>query len=150
MKKLILLIILVLTVAVSPVAAQNKSKAERQQMWQEMQEFKLKFISQEIELKEDQQKKFTELYSQKSEEKRKVFHEIRTLEKKLKNNKDADDAEYASVMRSISAAKDKDAEIEKKYDEKFATVLTAKQIYKLREAEEKFRQKLQEMKHKKR
>ncbi len=49
----------------------------------------------------------------------------------------------------MTDAKAKDAEISKRYDEKFSRLLTAKQVYKMKDAEEGFRRKMHEMRHKK-
>ena len=50
----------------------------------------------------------------------------------------------------MTEAKEKDAEIEKKYDAIFSEFLTSKQVYKMKDAEEKFRNKMHEMRHKRR
>lgn len=147
----ILMIFLVALMAMSvPAMAQNARKGKpTEKMWKEMQEFKLKFLAQEMELKDDQQKKFVELYSQMSSEKRQLFNETRKLEKKLQDDKNASDSEYAAVSKALTEAKEKDAEIEKRYDDKFQTFLSAKQIFKMKAAEEKFRMKMHELRHKK-
>lgn len=142
------LIILLCFVAAVPSFAQ-KNKTDKETMRKELMEFKLKFLAQEMDLKEDQQQKFFDLYKQMSEERVKVFKETKALENKLKSNPDASDAEYEAVSKAITAAKEKDAAIEKKYDDKFAQFLTSKQIFKMKGAEEKFRQKMHEMRHKK-
>ncbi len=147
MNKFLLLLILVISACIPTFAQKEKSP---QEMRREIHEFKLKYLAQEMDLKEDQQKKFFDLYNQMTEERVKVFKETRALEKKLAESDQATDAEYEAVTRSITAAKEKDAAIEKKYDEKFATFLSAKQIYKMKEAEQKFRKKIHEMHHKKR
>ena len=103
-----------------------------------------------MDLKEDQQKKFFDLYNQMCDEKIKVFRETRQLENRLAKTSDASESEYEAVTKAITAAKEKDAEIEKRYDEKFAQFLTPKQIFKMKEAEGKFRDKMREMRHKKR
>ena len=77
----------------------------------------------------------------------KVFKETKALEKKLSESADASEAEYEAVSSAITEAKEKDAEIEKRYDEKFAQFLTPKQIFKMKEAEGKFRDKMREMRH---
>ena len=100
-----------------------------------------------MELKEDQQKKFFDLYNQMTDEKVKVFKETKALEKKLADSANASEAEYDAVSKAITAAKEKDAEIEKRYDEKFKQFLTSKQLFKMKGAEEKFRQKMHEMRH---
>lgn len=148
MRKLTLLLLLVFA-AVIPVCAQHKGK-DRENMRKEIKEYKMKFLAQEMELKDEQQKKFFELYSQMSDERMKVMSERLKLEKKLANNKSATDEEYKEVMSSIASAKEKEAEIEKKYDEKFSQFLSQKQIFKMKAAEEKFNDRMREMHHKKR
>lgn len=145
MKKLTLLLLLIFA-AVIPMSAQNKSK-DRQAMRKEIHEFKLKFLAQEMDLREDQQKKFFDLYNQMTEEKVKVFRETKALEKKLTDSANASDAEYEAVSKAITAAKEKDAEIDRRYDEKFSQFLTPRQMFKMKAAEEKFRDKMHEMRH---
>lgn len=148
MKKIILLLTL-LTAVLVPAFAQNRGK-DRESMRREVQEYKLKFLAQEMDLKEDQQKRFFDLYKQMTAEKVRVFKETKALEKRLNNSEDASDAEYETVSRAITEAKEKDAEIDRKYDKLFSQFLTSKQIFKMKAAEEKFRDKMHEMRHKKR
>ncbi|MDE6393292.1 MAG: hypothetical protein K2L59_08515 [Muribaculaceae bacterium] len=148
MRKIAVLAMLFL-VALLPAVAQNKGKS-REDIRREVQEFKLKFLAQEMDLKEDQQKQFFEVYTRMTDERARTVSEARRLEKKLAATKDASEAEYEAVSKAITAAKEKDAEIEKRYDEKFAQFLTPKQIFKMKAAEEKFRDKIHEMRHKKR
>lgn len=132
--------------AFAPAFAQEKSK-DPKTMRKEILEFKMKFLAQEMDLREDQQKRFFDLYTQMSNEKAKLFRETRQLEKKIDNN--ASEAEYEAVSRAITAAKEKDAEIDRRYDAKFSEFLTSKQLFKMKSAEKKFRQKMHEMRHKK-
>lgn len=134
-------------IACVPMYAQKKDKGGDRKM--ELQEYRMKVLAQEMELKEDQQKKFFELYGQMTEEKIKLFKEKRALEKKLEDSEDISDAEYKKVSEAITLSKEKMAQIERKYDEKFSQFLTQKQIYKMKVAEEKFRQKMNEVRHKK-
>jgi len=145
----ILLIITLLLTALAPMAAQNRCR-DRQAMRREVEEFKLKFMAQEMDLKEDQQKKFFEVYRQMSDEKEKLFKETKALEKKLADSENATEAEYENVSKAITAAKEKDAEIEKRYDEKFSQFLTSRQIFQMKSAEHKFREKMHEMRQKRR
>lgn len=146
MKKLFLLLSL-LIVSAGVCFAQNKGGKPDAKMFKEIQEYKVKFLCQEMELKDDQISKFTELYDKMNEEKRLNFESMRRLEKKLKS--DATEAEYKEVSEKISECKLKDAQIDKEYDAKFAKFLSQKQIYKMKTAEEKFRRKMHEMRHKK-
>lgn len=150
MKRLLLVVILFLS-AIVPMAAQKKDGAKRPspEMRKEMREFKIKFIAQEIDLKEDQKKPFAELYNEMSEERWQIFHEIKNIERKLKNDKNASEADYEAAAKAITEAKERDAAIEKKYDAKFSTFLTSRQIFKMKGAEETYRQKMHEMHRKK-
>lgn len=114
-------------------------------MNKEVREFKLKFLAQEMELKEDQQKTFFDLYNQMMEEKFKIFSEVRKLESQVDSKKDATEADYQAVSNAITKAKSRDAEIEQRYDKKFSTFLTQKQLFKMKAAEEKFRNKMRQM-----
>ena len=146
MNKFLLLLLLVL----SPFALFAQKKAHRgpdPKMFKEIQEYKVKFLAQEMELNDDQKARFAELYTKMSEEKRKNFENMMRLEKQLKEN--ASEAEYKDVSDQIVDSRIRDAQIEKEYDAKFAKFLSRKQIYKMKAAEEKFRKKMREMHHKK-
>lgn len=147
MKKYLLILMMIFGCCVT-VFAQNQDRQTKKDMGKELLEFKLKFLAQEINLKEKQQQKFFDLYTRMWEEKHSVFKEAVALKKKVKDNKNATDADYEAANAAMVKAREMDAAIEKKYDEQFATILTSKQIYQMKNAEEKFRQKLHEM-HKK-
>lgn len=85
-----------------------------------------------------------------SDERMQVFEQTRRLERKVKKDPQATDEDYAAVSRAITEAKEKDAAIEKKYDAKFSTFMSSKQLFKMKAAEEKFRQKMNEMRHRRR
>lgn len=149
MKKVILLLLSVV-LGLLPSMAQSKDSRQRHPSFKQIVEFKLKFLAQEMELKADQKDQFVELYTEMMNEKKKLFSEIRTLEKKLDENNSATDDDYARVSDAISNAKVRDAEIEKRYDDKFSTFLSSRQIFKMKSAEDKFRDKMNQMRHKKR
>ncbi|MCM1369351.1 MAG: DUF3450 domain-containing protein [Candidatus Amulumruptor caecigallinarius] len=145
MRKYLLFILIFLTAFASVSAQGRKHERNRESMRKEVREFKLKFMAQEMDLKEDQQKKFFEVYNQLDDERMKIFREIKTLERRVENMENASDADYEQLSKSITSAKEKDAEIERKYDEKFATFLSPRQIFKMKKAEESFRHKLHKM-----
>ncbi len=148
MKRLFAILLGMLLIFAAPMAAQQKKG--RAEMWKEMQEFKIKFLSQEMELKDNQIKQFSDVYMKMSEEKGALFRETRKLERKLKSNKEATDEDYAAMSKQLTLVKERDAEIDKKYDAQFAEFLSPKQIFKMKAAEEKFREKMHQMRHKKR
>ena len=137
-----LLILLFLPLAVSA----QKSRAE---MGREIQEFKLRFLAQEMELKPDQQAKFVEVYTRMSNEKRKAFEAAIALEKRVKQNKNATAEEFQQASDAMAKAKIAEGKIDQKYDAEFKKFLTPKQIYQMKEAEQQFRAKMKELRHKK-
>lgn len=144
----IYILFLALIFALPVMAQKQQSKDRCGEMRREMHEFKMKFIAQEIELQESQQKRFFEVYDRMWSERGKLFRSTREIEKKLRDGKPSEQ-EYTEACRALTEAKEKDAEIEKKYDAIFSEFLSSKQIYKMKDAEEKFRNKMHEMRHKK-
>ena len=144
-----LLLLLGCFMCVGAAMAQHKHECRKPnpKMWKEIQDFKLKFLAQEMELNKDQQTRFFELYTEMSEKKREIFDEIRNTERKLENEKDASDKDYEEASRKLTEAKEKDAALEREYDAKFATFLSTRQIYKMKSGEEKFRRKMSKMRY---
>ncbi len=130
------------------VAAQKHGSKKGDNMMKELREFKVKFIAQEIDLKDDQKERFIELYNEMSDKRVEVMRDAWKMEKELKKNKNASEADYQAVTDAMTEAKAKDASIEKSYDDKFAQFLSQKQIFKMKEAENEFRKKMSEMRHK--
>lgn len=148
MKKIYLLILLIFTICV-PTFAQHKKGKNHDEMRKEYQEYKMKVLAQEMDLKDDQQKKFFELYKKESDERHVLHHQLRDLNKKVKDGKNVSEKEYDKLNKMIAETKEKDAAIEKKYDSEYSKFLSSKQIFKMKEVEEMFRAKLREMRSKK-
>lgn len=134
---------------VAGMTAQRQDGKNRQQMMKELLEFKIKYVAQEIELQDDQMEPFAQLYKEMSIKRRDCMMEAWKLEKKVKRNDAATEADYEAAAEAMNKAKAEDAAIEKAYDDKFAEFLTPKQVYKMKVAENEFRKKMEEMRHKK-
>lgn len=145
MKKIVYMLIMALLACILPGYAQGKPKKSRAEMHKEMVEFKTKYIAQEMELTDELKEKFAPLYEQMDRERWQLFRETRALEKKLKNDKTATDSDYETVVQALNKAKERSAEIEKNYNEKFKKFLSAKQLYKMKEAEDAFNQRMMKM-----
>lgn len=102
-----------------------------------------------MNLSEELQPRFFELYTRMDGEIRKVFHTVRAAEKRVDSGRNASEADYAALNKARTDAKASLADIEKKYDPMFAEFLTKKQIVKMKEAEADFRKKMREARHKK-
>lgn len=126
--------------------ASAQDKKPNGKMMKEIQEYKIKFLAQEMELKDNQKKEFADIYVKYDDERMKNFRDIRQLEKKLNSN--SKEQEYKEINDKLASSRLRDVELEKEYNEKFSKVLTPKQIYKMKDAEEKFRRKMMDMRHK--
>lgn len=157
MKKLSLIILFLLagfTFSSSQDLGENQgeepfktSPEKREKMFREVQEFKMKYLAQEMELSEVQKVKFYELYEEEQASKKECYQEAVVMDRRLKKEKDPSEENYQQVRSAFNMANMKWAEIEKQYDEKYSEFLSQKQIYKMKEAENSFRAKFEEMKH---
>lgn len=131
-----------------PLLAQNKGKTtSREEMRKEILDFKIKFLAQEMKLNDEQQKKFSALYREMSEEKHEIFHKVHALKKNLKEG--ASDEAYEAYTKASTESKEQEADIVKKYDLRFSEFLSPKQLYEMKVAEDQFNRKMQEMRGKK-
>lgn len=144
MKKIILLFIVFVS-GISVLLAQEEDHSRRERMFKEVQEFKMNYLAQEMDLNDSQKKQFFEVYEEMSKSKSECYKDAIELDRKLKSEKDATDDEYQQVTAAFTKANTEWADEEKEYNEKFSTFLTPKQIYKMKEAENNFRTKLEEM-----
>ena len=118
----------------------------RKEISKEVREFRIKYVAQEMELREDQMDKFVDTYSALMEERKAAYDDVRSLERKVcRYDKDASEADYKALSEARTRAKAADAEITARYDKKFATFLTQKQIFKMKEAEDKFRERMSQI-----
>lgn len=149
MKKYLILIIALLFCGVASGYAQpNKHGKKNHEGWRELREFKMKYLAQEMELNKEQQQKFFAMYDEYSSKRRVLYEAFKETDQYLENNKNASEADYDRACEKLTDLKQKDAALEKEYDAKFATFLSKQQIYKMKVAEDKFKKKMAEMRHK--
>lgn len=146
MKKLLLIIALLIS-GFNLLFADGDNQLKREKRFREVQEFRMKYLAQEMDLSEVQKKKFFELYQEMMESKKDCYQEYLVMNRKLKDSKDASEEDYEQVRNALNKANLNWTEIEQQYDEKFSEFLSQKQIYKMKEAENNFRAKFDEMKH---
>lgn len=146
MMKRIWFVLTVLLIGFGVSGAQTKDSVRLEKRLKEVQEYKMKYLAQEMELSEAQKKKFFELYEAMSAQKRECYSEAMKMDRELKHGRNASETDYEQVTSAFNKANAEWADIEKEYNEKFSEFLTQKQIYKMREADNNFRLKFQEMK----
>lgn len=146
---LLLLLTIIAGVGVAQAQTKNRKRGGDSNWFKEMTEFKLKFLAQELELTEDQQKKFFPIYTEMMNAKHNVMCKARQAENRLKGIANPTDEDYRIASEAMDEAHREDEAIEKRYEAKFRTILSPKQMYKLKQAERKFHERLREMRHKK-
>lgn len=136
-----------LVLAVTSVAmAQNG----RTKFAADMYQAKHDMIIRELGLTQTQQKQFMPLYEQMEREVYQVNRNARVLADAVDKKKNPSDQDYEAAAWALSNTRVQEGEIEAKYFEKFAKILTKKQLYQLKQAEAKFtREMLSKKKNKK-
>ena len=143
------ILLLLFTILLSVPSFAQKQRSDDDSKRKEMMEFKLKFLGDEMGLNDAQRKQFNELYTQMESERRAVYKKIKSAENFINENKNASEADYEKARKDISNAKSQMAQIEQNYYNKFVKFLSQKQLYKLKEAEEKFKETMQKVRNKK-
>lgn len=116
---------------------------DREKWFKEAREYKHQYLIKELDLTKTQQREFFPLYDQMDDEMIKIQQETRQMEKRIKSLGDkASDLDYEKATDALYEAKEKEANIEKKYLTEFRKVLTPEQLFKLKGAERKFMREL--------
>ena len=136
----IIAFILVLFTSASSFAQNN---VDRKKWLKEIQEYKHEFLIKELDLTKEQQEKFLPMYDEMDCKIRQVNDQARDYQRKVRHMKDkASELEYEKAAEAQFEVKAKEGEIEKSYFSKFKTVLTPKQLFRLKHAEWKFTKEL--------
>ncbi|MDE6340860.1 MAG: hypothetical protein K2K93_00950 [Muribaculaceae bacterium] len=147
MKRYITLLLSFLFV-IAAAEAQNSSQTDKKKMMEDLEKFKIDFITKEMNLSEKEKAEFIPIYKEYSQERRKAGAEAWKLERELQKKKDASPEDYKRLADLQRKAREKDNTITTQYDAKFEKILNAKQIYLMHKAEEKFFDKMKEMRKK--
>lgn len=143
MKKTYFLFTLVLLFFALPAVsyAQDSDVQTRKKWFQEVRNYKYDFFSKEMELTKEQQNAFFPEYEAMEKAIFMVNEEAREMESKITNSKDAvSDTEYEAAALALTKIKQKEGEIEMEYFTKFEKILSKKQLFLLKRAENKFTQ----------
>lgn len=134
-KYLLLPLMMMLLTAVT----MHAQKVDREEWNNELNEFRHDFLAKELQLTDAQKTKFFALYDAMSRERRTLRRQVRKARKELDaKGTAAKEADYASFNKLEFEANGKINDIETKYYKQFKGVLTAKQLSRLKEAEDKF------------
>lgn len=119
--------------------AKRPTDEQRARWMAEMQQYRREFVVKSLQLSDEQKAKFLPLYDAMNREILKVQNEARAIDKAVKaKGSAATDADYRKASAAMFQLKSREGAIETAYYEKFKGVLSARQLYELKRAEDKF------------
>lgn len=147
--KRFLLLLVIAAISSAAICAQGRQNGngQRARWMREMKQTKIEYMSKELSITNEQKKKFTEIYNSMQSELDKLRNETDAMRNSVRDKENATDLEYEKAAEAMFEFKVKEGNIEKKYFDKFKTVLTPKQLFMFKRAEMKWMKEL--MKHRK-
>ena len=121
--------------------AQPRPTPENRERWKsELRNYKHDFMARELDLSRDQQSKFFPLYDQMEDSIEQINADTRELEKRIGD--DASDIQTEAAARALFEQKSREGQLELEYFDSFKTILTPRQLLKLKSAERQFMRRL--------
>lgn len=120
------------------LSAQDGDQQTRSRWMVEIRKYKFELFTKELNLNKEQQTLFFPLYEEMEQAVYKINKESDELMKKTAAATDISDTEYEAAALAIAKSKQKEGEIELEYFNRFEKILTKKQLFQLKLAEEKF------------
>ncbi len=133
MKRIVSILILTIALSSAVMAQNNRTKFAT-----DMYQAKHEMILQALGLTMTQQKQFMPLYEQMEREIYEVNRNARALANEVEKKKNPSDKDYEAAASALSNTRMREGEIEAKYFDKFAKILSKKQLFLLKQAETKF------------
>ena len=119
--------------------APKQSRADRNKWLKEVREYKHEKLVEETDMSAAQKAEFLPLYSAMEQEIYQVNVEARNLENKISNSTDEiSELEYEKAAEALAEVKSREGDIELKYYKKFEKILSKKQLFLLKRAENRF------------
>jgi len=144
MRKLVAILIMMLALSTVATAQNGRTKFAT-----DMYQAKHEMIIEELGLTPSQQKQFMPLYEQMEREIYQVNRSARALAREVEKKKNPSDKDYEIAATALSNTRVQEGDIEAKYFEKFAKILSKKQLFQLKQAEVKFTREMISKKKKK-
>lgn len=150
MRRLLLIFsIILLSISGTNLQAQDKKGDKpRHEMRREMQEYKMKFLAKEMGISGEKQAKFFEAYIAFAKTQDALFEEMRKARNTLERKSNPADADYESFRKTQNSVKDRETAADAEYRKALDKILTPRETFLLQEGENKFREKMQELKAK--
>lgn len=140
MNRIYLIILFIATFASSALAQPRPTPENRERWKSELRNYKHDFMARELDLSRDQQSKFFPLYDQMEDSIEQINTDTRELEKRIGD--DASDIQTEAAARALFEQKSREGQLELEYFDSFKTILTPRQLLKLKSAERQFMRRL--------
>lgn len=135
-KKQYIILFLLLITNCSLVFSQGAHRGEKKK---KLHAIKIAFITEEVSLTEKQAEQFWPIYNMYSSKKKTIRRELRSIKQFRSGNLDTyTEAEITAKLNRFFELKQQEIDLDKEYKTKLLTVISAKQLLKLYEAEKKF------------
>jgi len=137
-------IFIALLAAIFPALAQQPgfTPADRERWLGEMRNLKHDFIARELDLTDEQQDHFFDLYDRMEDDIAALNSETREAETRVAADSEATDLQIQNTARTVFEQKRAEGQIEMTYFDQFSQILTPRQLLQLKNAERKFTQQL--------
>lgn len=116
------------------------NKPQQENKWMnEVRNFKHSFLIKETEMTEEQSKEFIPLYTEMENKIYQANRDARKMEQDIsRSQQEISEDEYLATATALSQVKAKEAEIENHYFTLFSNILSKKQLFLLKRAENRF------------
>ena len=118
--------------------AQDNDKPSTGKWMEEVRNFKHDFIIRETAMTNEQSKVLMPLYTEMEDKIYQANKDARAKEKEVAMNPEASDDDYLNAATALSQVKSIEAEIQNHYFKLFSSILSPKQMFLLKQAENKF------------
>lgn len=137
-----LLTIVLVAGASSAAAQQQPENLDVEKVLAEIRPYKHDFFIKKLKLTKEQANEYLPLYDQMEDELMSINQEIRELERTVLENPSATDEEIEAAARATFEQKQREAQTEMAYFEKFSNILTPRQLLQIKSVEKQFTQRL--------
>lgn len=120
------------------LSAARTPETQKAKWMEEIRKYKFELFAKELNLTKEQQQEFFPLYEEMELAVYKVNKEADELMDKIAGSSNVSDTEYEAAALAITKKKQREGDIEMEYFAKFEKILTKKQLFLLKKAEDKF------------
>ena len=136
--KRLFLILLILPALVCQAQNKKPSQAQADKWFSEMRAYKTEYIANALELTPEQKEKFVPVYNAMNAELDKISRETRDMERKVSKNDNASDLEYEKATEALFEMRSREGAVDQRYYPQLKSILSKKQLFKLKSAERRF------------